>query len=790
MVALCDACSCILLQSLSSSAPFLAYLEQLRSMAEQLSALPPPHPSLSAPPDMPGLGSLHRMSSHEFVSSLLQLVGPQQQAHSASDSPLSGIGSSSSLNPAQFLALLKMEAHGKFQHFNQEDAHELWNVLMDILERKAAHTQARWRAAMQQRQQRQGASNSETGAVREPDMDGLESLLDDAARIIDDKLKQSAAATVAAVADAPQANGASTEDASVADTDSESDSPAADPNALHSSGEHAAFAFSSAAASAPVPAVASSPPSSSASLRASSSSAAAAPAVPDPLSFPSDPFLGLQAHFLMCQTCQSPSSAGVRHTPFNSLTLSFPYGAPPAPTRLEHLLGESVRAEIIDSVRCEKCNWTERMKLLQREVQEAASAGEKGPKARRYASLLTRLLEETRSRSMLLQPNAGQLLEQRARDYIAKAKGAAPLAAEANGHSEEQKDGPAQPAQAAPTPSASPDFLNPAPRCDGALSATPGGNDNAWSELVSLFSAAGDPTQCEEFLARMPRRAEAFLRALVALDTRRKFSKSAAVSRLPRALCFHLNRLVGHTKLSQFVSFPPTLSMAPFTATWLCDEQSTDMQQSESGTNAANYLRHKQMRMMQRSAGTGSHAQATASTPEEIAALQLYELDAVVVHQGSAAGGHYVAYRRQVQLVRNGNGNGNGHASANGHHAKATSNSAPVAPAPANSTLEFAPSDAAPASTSEPASGIASAAVPPVEPSNESAGSSNGTDGLFSLDASSPSPVSSSNHSSPPREVVSWWYMSDEARRLVSLDEVLAAQAYLVLYREKTPPAC
>jgi hypothetical protein len=32
--------------------------------------------------------------------------------------------------------------------------------------------------------------------------------------------------------------------------------------------------------------------------------------------------------------------------------------------------------------------------------------------------------------------------------------------------------------------------------------------------------------------------------------------------------------------------------------------------------------------------------------------------------------------------------------------------------------------------------------------------------------------------------------MSDEARRLVSLDEVLAAQAYLVLYREKTPPAC
>ncbi len=120
-----------LLQALASSAPFIAYTQQLYDIAIQI----------AQQNNNGGGGGTDAITTAHFLGSLLRLVSPAHalsvDASSSSSSSQQQQQHSAPLNPGEFLSLLRREAQGKFAHFNQEDAHELWNVLQDLLERKA-----------------------------------------------------------------------------------------------------------------------------------------------------------------------------------------------------------------------------------------------------------------------------------------------------------------------------------------------------------------------------------------------------------------------------------------------------------------------------------------------------------------------------------------------------------------------------------------------------------------------------------------------------------------------------
>jgi hypothetical protein len=292
---------------------------------------------------------------------------------------------------------------------------------------------------------------------------------------------------------------------------------------------------------------------------------------------------------------------------------------------------------------------------------------------------------------MMLQPNAGALIEQHARDQALQARRAMATAAEQE--QEHKNDSRASTSSASSSSSSSSSaavslavasnddsFLRPQPSVDSFL--TPASSDGAGDELEGdLWSRLSSLVLEDSFAASLPPGALALLKKVSTLDTRRTFSKSSALARLPRALCLHLNRLDGSSmsgKRTQHVAFPPRLDMARFTASkGRQQDLQTNMQLSEAPGRNADKSRQLQLDRMR-----GSNGGATSS---------IYELDAVVVHLGSSgSSGHYVAYRRQLQ---------------------------PGSPASA----------------------------------------------------------------------ATWWHVSDEARTQVSLNSVLAAQAYLLLYTAVEP---
>jgi hypothetical protein len=193
------------------------------------------------------------------------------------------------------------------------------------------------------------------------------------------------------------------------------------------------------------------------------------------------------------------------------------------------------------------------------------------------------------------------------------------------------------------------------------------------------------------------------------------------------------------------------LSLGRYTSFWAGEEHVTNIALSLSGeTNQAKYAETQASWAAQRSgmlpngdssssSGLSFHPADVDREREELQRAQAwYELDAVVVHLGNAHGGHYVTYRRQTQ------------------------------PAAVAATQQQARSAAA-----------AAAAAAPSDSSS-----------LFSLDASSsPLPMSASSGASSFSSVngtggggVTWWRMSDEARQQVTLEDVLAQQAYLLIY--------
>jgi hypothetical protein len=207
-----------------------------------------------------------------------------------------------------------------------------------------------------------------------------------------------------------------------------------------------------------------------------------------------------------------------------------------------------------------------------------------------------------------------------------------------------------------------------------------------------------------------------------------------------------LARLQAHRKITRTISFPLRLSLGRYTSFWAGEEHVTNIALSLSGeTNQAKYAETQASWAAQRSGllpngGSSSsglfHPADVDREREELQRAQAwYELDAVVVHLGNAHGGHYVTYRRQTQ-------------------------------------------PAAIAATQQQARSAAAAAAP------------SDSSSLFSLDASSsPLPMSASSGASSFSSAngtgsggVTWWRMSDEARQQVTLEDVLAQQAYLLIY--------
>ena len=687
------------MQALSSSGPFIAYLQQLQSLSALLSTLPAS--SDSTPAGAGGFrASASTTSGAEFLSSLLQLISPS----AGSSGPSASFSSSAPLNPAQFLTLLRAQSSGgKFRGFNQEDAHELWNVLQDIVERHAAQIVGQWGDAVRR----------EKNAARErrEAMD-LEALMEGEAGA--QPAAGEAAAAASAVSptdsDSPSSNAATAGAAAAAaegevlipskkpasdghlsngthfdppsDTDSE---PASEMHSSSSASElHSSIETSSiqganghdangAAAGASADAAASSMPSwatqsfahgsnsSSSSIGAAFAARLAAQAAlarSDPLSGPIDPFQGLRANFLVCKSCHTPSSSRVKTEPFNSLTLSFPYGDS-SPTDLYSLLSLFVKTELVESVRCEKCNWSERHRMLREEyarlLHESRVTGTKpGPKARRYQELLSQLIAEAAHAEMLLQPNAGQLVEQWARDQ-AQAQAAAAATArkkESQAREEEEKKGSSASASsssaagaAAPSASslsASDSFLSSAAAPPVACSVS---GPSLWSTLPALVR---DPEFARSIPSVQKGAALNFLVRLSSLDTKRTFAKSTTLSRLPRMLCLHLNRLDGFSfngKRSQHVEFPARLDMSRYTTAEKADALVTNIALSSDpgSANARKFNKQKAAKI----AGLSGAAAAAGSAPPG----SLYQLDAVVVHLGGGSGGHYVAYRRQAQAA-------------------------------------------------------------------------------------------------------------------------------------------
>jgi ubiquitin C-terminal hydrolase len=640
-----------LLQALSSSGPFLTYLRDLSSLAHRSN----------------GDSAIH---ISYFMDSLLRLVSQEDTSSSST---------ADSLNPMQFLGLLKEEARGKFAHFNQEDAHELWNVLQDILERKAKILHQQWMENMEERNYQRGIQQKFSSAtpLRDAPSDGFDSMLTYL------KMKSitpasnapaAAAAAAAAAAGAAAVAGKSTAaqavsssfspliDASIADTDL--DSPHSDratsPDGLHSSTDQLSR---SANRSLPIH-------SNSNGFNATSLS------LPDVFaSLPSDPFLGLACDFLQCTRCHCSSRPGVRLTPFNSLTLNFSHSrgndGGGGEDSLEQMLDTFIAAESLSDVRCESCNWAERSKLLKAEYARVISNTKSGTKRSRYIAFLHELMQETDRRVMMTQPNAGQLLAAGSsnssiglnsrfgnpnkngtsvRPQSTSATMSRPLpAATSNGVS----------SHSMVSSSSADAFLSTSPSADSLLSSLPVQMD-AWERLKNMLPNSKSDDMISPAIASLPNKAESFLRSVFNLDTRRSFHKRTLLSRLPHALCIHLARLQAHRKITRDISFPLLLSMAKYTALWSAETQITAMNLSLDGKyNQSNYANMQQEWTQLRSGQFHKHNSNSEADADEFRisqrkyqiGLQLYELDSVVVHMGNAHGGHYICYRRQSMPI-------------------------------------------------------------------------------------------------------------------------------------------
>lgn len=123
-------------------------------------------------------------------------------------------------------------------------------------------------------------------------------------------------------------------------------------------------------------------------------------------------------------------------------------------------------------------------------------------------------------------------------------------------------------------------------------------------------------SKAEEDNPKLSSDADADLRARPPglLDTKRTFSKRLLLSRLPRVLCFHLQRLMGDVKIRTFVSFPVTMDLG-----WMILGQPQQGRGQPPTTFQA-------------------QAQPSGTCP--------YQLCAVVVHLGTANNGHFITYRR------------------------------------------------------------------------------------------------------------------------------------------------
>ena len=672
-----------LLQAIQGSAPFLDYLSRLHSIAFQIKAMPiePLAEALNSTQyETREILRTQVEPAYEFLTSLLDLLVPQSSS------------SSSSLNPLHFYNLVISASSHRIreERGQQQDAHELFGLLVEQLEGHA---------------KRLGVIQEQVIEMVHNEKRGFETLME--APMPPTKANATPATSAAVSANQAPALPVSQ---SLCDTDSEaspSASPPITPN-LESSieGDNQTMASAAVIVSAPSSSSTSSPSPSPSSSSTSPSSSPNPPPGPDPvkaltspgLAFLPEPFHGTQAQFLLCNTCRSSSSA-VNHIPFTSLTLNFhshSFGQRSSSSdsfTLESLLRTFVHFEQVEGVRCANCKEDTRYNLVRsllREVESLPLA--KGPKSTRkrqaLIELLTRCDAELHHRRALLQPTSGKFLQLQRQQQLERE-----LKAMQSGDIDHLPTvDPFAPSLLPSAPSAAP---SPSPSPDMDF-------------FQSLQFQLHDP----DFLDTIPTPFHDRLVELCSIDIKRTFSKGSALVRLPPSICFHLNRLVGN-KITTLVSFPLEINMWPFTSSYAYSEVESHIL-ANSGSNAARWT---------------NLSRARDERP------YMYELDAVVVHQGGSSGGHYIAYRRHVQRGE----------------IIATSSSSSTQ---LNSSVQFVADDSESPSSPSP------------------------------FAASSPSINSSPDDSVPLRspDVITWWRLNDAYSHQVDIDEVLKSQAYLLIY--------
>jgi ubiquitin C-terminal hydrolase len=576
-----------LLQALHTSSHFVKYIRQLYSISVEVARLPP----LSADDAAERRALLNSLS---FVGSLIDLF-----------SRLDSSGSSGSLNPWPFLRTLSQEAAGgKFSHFNQEDVHELYHVLLDVLDKKAA----RIRRAAQNARESFGIDQTGRPMVK-PAADSLEGLLEGIAT------KKEAAED-----ESKAPNGGPQVDPSAADTDdseSGSDSP------------HLQSSASSASLLSALNGDVDSSSGSASSTFATSMLPTYSIFHPD-FSFPTDPFEGFLNRYRYCTACNS-SRPVIEPEVFTSLTLDFPPGSESSAEgafSLAQMLKDFLKTVELRDVRCEACNWAEKRKKVTAKLQQIKPAAGKTKLTKKQASfqqLLKQMLQAITHAEMTLQPNAGELLLKK----DASAATSTPLALQA--------------AQIADSLLASGacsdnfDFLNSAPSMDDS---TPS-NGPPRDFLLEVARRSSSP----EFLARFPNAAAEFLQGFFELDGRgyakRTFRQAASLRRLPKTIWFHVNRLQTlYGKAYHHVQFP-----------WRLQKEALSDLQSDRDANQLSWQgEHNRQKMQELVASKiSSSTAAPGSSPSSSAGRPVfYELDAIIEHKGSNIGGHYVAYRREV----------------------------------------------------------------------------------------------------------------------------------------------
>jgi len=332
------------------------------------------------------------------------------------------------------------------------------------------------------------------------------------------------------------------------------------------------------------------------------------------------------------------------------------------------------------------------------------------------------------------------------------------------------------------------------------------------SMLDSLQSFLASGSDLDSSLYPSPHALSTTLRGSLLRNVVRRFVKSCSILRAPPTMCFHINRLtMTGTKSSALVSFPLRLAMDPYMTNRRHATYLMDVSRSTTGSENIEKFGVYQKGMMERQgvkdgkspAGMGSSFSFPTPTPFS-RPTALYELVAVAVHQGSARGGHWVAYRREVQMPkrpkasrsrtsqstkknhdRNGNGNGNGHTNV---HVNGEENGMSCGNSTTHSDNELTNGHDLASSTS-----VSSSSLFSLDPLSASSSSLPSPSSSFSSSASSspsPSPTPSSSSSSSQTlpgpgsgvPIVRWWYFSDANYREASETEVLNAEASLLLY--------